>query len=170
MPRWSLLFACLALAACGEPTPQEPGAKDTPLSASQLAEALRSGRPQDAAALEAALEESRKSLEGRLGGNLNDVAHKAKALSERPLTAEDIERFLAVSPKVLTVRGSGANLPAVLAENGLSVPEWSVLMARLVKAGAALRRPGTALSAQAAADLEAVRPFADRLDAAFKSR
>jgi hypothetical protein len=175
---FALCLLSLLLAACGddEPSPvtrlREGGKPVTP---EELAEALREmgTGPRSAHDLSGAMEEAARALGASSGAELQAAAERARALGERPLTTADVETYLALAPGV---RAAGSDLAAVreaLATKGLSQAEWGVLAGRILAARMALRLPASSsgkMDPKMAADIETVRPFADRLDAASKSR
>ncbi len=178
MTRPSALVLALGLAlaspGCGDSpaTPygsgEQGGKGGKALTPAELAGALQ-GAGANPDALKATLEQTMKETAARMGGDLVETARKAKALGERPLTGDDVERYLAVYPKVKAVSGKPSEMTGVLVAEGLSVPEWSVLAGRMMALRFALKLPADKVDPKMAADVETVRPYADRLEAAHKS-
>lgn len=178
MRRTSLVVACLSLVACGDDAPGRspvPGGAPPPpfaartdgtaLTPEELAKAMRMPKGGEAAA-----KELTDALKARLGPTLEEDAKKAKAFAERPLTAADVETYLAVTPEMrsaATIQGGAA---ALLARHGLTGMEWGVLSGRISALRMALRVPDARLDAKTAADVETLRPFAERLEAASRAR
>jgi hypothetical protein len=171
MRRSSVVFLVL-LAACGDS--QEDSVSDargTPVTPQEMAEALRQ---RDAAGAKGdparAFEDATAAIRERVGGDLAEAAAKAQAMGERPLTAADVETYLAVFPKVRSLHGTPAEMSAVLAEHGLGTLEWGVLSSRITAARFAERLPPDKMDPKIAADVATVRPFADRIEALRRAR
>lgn len=172
MRRTSLLLVVgLSLVACGDDAPSKgavPGAPPTspfdlgksgkPLTPEEMAQAMRMGKDGERAA-----KELTDALKARLGPTLEEDAKKAQAFAERPLTAADVETYLALAPQMRTAAGTQGAAAALLAERGLTGMEWGILTGRIMALRMALRAPAAKLDAKTAADVETLRPFADRL-------
>lgn len=172
----TLLAAALALglAACGEdggakPTGANGGKPGKALSPSELAEAMRRGGA-DPAAARAAAERMAKELGSALPKEAD--LEQARALAEplqrmatRPLTSADLETYLALWPRV-----RGIAKKTDLEPHGLTTLEWSVLWARIQAATAVLQKGTAPKDDRMAADLEVVRPYLSRLQAAYGGR
>lgn len=92
----------------------------------------------------------------------------AKAAS-RPLTAQDVETFIAVFPEYQTAVRAPGGLQAFFDKHGLT-SDWVMMPARIMAAASAARLPGVASSERMKADAEVVRPFLDRLAGASKRK
>ena len=116
----------LTLVACGDDAPGKgavPGAPPTspfdlaksgkPLTPEELAQAMRMGKDGEKAA-----KELTDALKARLGPTLEEDAKKAKAFAERPLTAADVETYLALAPQMRTAAGTQGAAAALLAGTG----------------------------------------------------
>ena len=165
MSRGSFWLAALLVVGCGDGGSSDgvPAKDGTPLSASELAEALRRKAAADPDELRRAVEAAAKETSNQMGGDVRDVAAKAKALADRSLTAEDVEKYLAAVEKVRAQGTKPDALAAVLAEVGLTVPEWGVLTGRVAAARVASKMPLDRLDPKVRGDVEAVRPYLDRL-------
>lgn len=182
MRRPYLAALCLGLAACGDdsapgkpasgsgsPSPlATPGGTDG-LPTSELediaARARAAGAGRDAAAQRAA-EELTAAFKGRLGPMLEADGKKAAAFAARPLTPADVELYLALAPRMREAAAGQGAAAAVLAERGLSGMEWGALSGRIGALRMALRVPDATLDPKTAADVDVLRPFADRLEVA----
>ncbi len=183
MPRFALAalipgLACLALSlsACGgddaapkapvagTPGPAREGAPQEDLASLAARAREAAGVPNPAG--QRAAKELTDALKQRLGPTLEEDGRKAKAFAERPLTSADVETYLALAPRMREAAQLQGAAAAVLAEKGLSGMEWGVLSGRIQALRMALRVPGAKLDPKTAADVEVLRPFADRLDAA----
>lgn len=150
------------LVACGDEPPSAPDPTKR-LSREDLEKLM--GNRADGQAMAREME---AALKERMGPNFVEDAQKAKALSERPLTAQDVETYLAVAPQLRTASKDRSGWEKVLAERGLSQPEWGVLMGRMMQVRMLLRSPSAKVDAKLQADVETVRPYADRIDAASR--
>jgi len=170
----STVFLAFVLGAllprCGDDAPSGDSKKSgRPVTPDELAEAMRkSGAPEDFERV--AREAAEKVKESMGGGDLEEMGRKASALGARALTAADVETYIAVSPKVRGKQGKPQEMSAVLAEHGLTMAEWLVLNGRITSMLFATKLPKDKLDAKIAADVETVRPFVDRIEAAHKSR
>lgn len=171
MRRTSLAIVCLSLVACGDDASSKgavPGAPPSSpfdlgkggkaLTPEELAQAMKMGKGGEQAA-----KELTDAIRARLGPMVEEDAKKAKAFAERPLTTTDVETYLALAPEMRTAAGTQGAAAALLAQRGLSGMEWGVLSGRIMALRMALRAPAAKLDAKTAADVETLRPFADRL-------
>ena len=170
----------LCLTACGDDdarssasgsgaVPGVPGARggtSKPLMPSELADAMKraGGDP------EAMSRDLEAALKAQMGPTFVEDARKAKAFGERPLTTTDVETYLELAPLARTASGDLPELRRVLATRGLSQAEWGVLSGRMMQVRMLMRLPSAKVDAKLQADVETVRPYAERLDAASKSR
>lgn len=143
-----LLAPALLLAACGgEPAPGSPEAQ----------------------------EQQARDLAHRLGEALvkqgAEAGSRMRELSERALTSADVERYLALATKLQSLGGSKdpQALLRVLEEQQVSMPEWGLLTSRILAAVGAAEY-GSATKGLAAGDVEAVRPFVERIKQALEGR
>ena len=97
----------------------------------------------------------------------------ARALAERnkqPLTAADVERYLALAPDFAKAT-EVADMTAAAQAHGMTVQEAALLMGRVGSAYAGLQAKDRGLALPKGLnlqDVETVRPFADRIRAAMK--
>ena len=170
----------LWLTACGDDdagpsasgsgaVPGMPGARggtSKPLMPSELADAMKraGGDP------EAMSRDLEAALKAQMGPTFVEDARKAKALGERPLTAADVETYIALAPQMGTAAKDPAAWRETLASHGLSQPEWGVLMGRMMQMRMLMRMPSDKVDAKLKADVETVRPHQARIDAASKVR
>lgn len=158
----SPVLALLALAACGDEPAKPQGPAAPAVSPEKLAEELRKlGNDPDA--LRKAIGAVDPAAGRHVGTDLAAAADRVKELAGRPLTSTDVERYLAVLPKVRAAGATGTGLAAILAEAGLTMPEWGALVGRMTAARIASRLPAENLDARMKADLELLRPYLDRL-------
>ena len=160
---------CL-LSGCGDDaggSPKDPSkAPSKALTPAELGEALKRGNadPQvTARELEATLKE-------QLGPHFADGAAKAKEMTSRPLTAAHVEQFLELAPVLYPIRKDMAATGKALTARGTTFVEYTLMMGRIMAARMQLRTgkdPADELRKQ---DVEVVRPYADRIDAAVKTR
>jgi|GEM_PF-4400598 len=173
MRRTALVVVGLSLVACGDDAPSKgavPGAPPAtpfdlgkggkPLTSEELAQAMRMGKDGEKVA-----KELTDAIQARLGPTVVEDAKKANAFAERPLTATDVENYLALAPEMRTAAGTQGAAAALLAQRGLSGMEWGVLSGRIMALRMALHTPSAKLDSKTAADVEVLRPFADRLNA-----
>lgn len=165
MTRATVVLAAALLVGCGDGDSSGAGGSKAgaTLSAEEMADALRQQASADPDEMRRAVEAAAAEASKQMGGNVADVAAKAKALSERSLTAADVERYLAAVEKVRALGTKPEGLADVLADHGLTVPEWGVLSGRIAAARIASKMPSDKLDAKVLGDVEAVRPFLDRL-------
>lgn len=169
-----VVAVAVGLAACGDDAGTQPagtagGTRGKTLSPSELAEAMRRGGA-DPAAARAAAERIAKELGGALPTEADleqarELAGPLQRLATRPLTNADLETYLALWPKV-----RGAAKERDLASHGLTPLEWSVLWARVQAATTMLQKGTVPKDERAAADLALVRPYLTRLQAVSGGR
>jgi hypothetical protein len=99
---------------------------------------------------------------------LRAAAAKAEAMARRPVTAADVESWLALAPDWRAAANDPARQEALLLQHQLTLQEWRVLDGRIATLVLALER-GTPHE-KLAADMETARPFLERLQAARKPR
>src|SRR5204862_7170139 len=98
----------------------------------------------------------------------------ARALAERnkvPLTAADVERYLALIPDYAKATDV-AEMMAVAQAHGMTVQEAGLLVGRVSSACAGLQMKDRGIELPKGVnlqDVETVRPFADRIRAATKT-
>lgn len=143
--------AALLLASCGDAEPPKPD----PRTPAELGRAFQDAFKKD------------MSEASRAGA---DWAARAKEMSTRAITSADVERFLAVMPKLRDAEGDPKSLQAALADQGLSMVEWSMLAMRITTLASSVNKPPERLDERTQADLEVLRPYLDRLNAAMKGR
>jgi hypothetical protein len=159
------------LAGCGDDAPSDDAGKSgRPVTPAELEEALRRSGTAHADAQRAAEAAAARVRESMGGGDLEEMGRKASALGARPLTSADVETYIALVPKVRGKQGKPQEMSAVLGEHGLSTPEWLVLSGRMTAVLWAVKLPKDKVDATIAADVETVRPYADRIEAARKAR
>jgi hypothetical protein len=105
------------------------------------------------------------------GAKAGTPADRARALSKRPLTADDVEAYLVLLP-ISRKSGRGGNPKAEIEAHGWTISEWVVLQARVTAAYIGAKSHGNAVGAPAStgSDVEVVRPFLDRIAAALAER
>lgn len=172
----SLAALGLSLVACGG---DEPGSPKPPVAGSpppvreappreeleSLAAKARASAGVPNPAAERAAKELTDAFKQRLGPTLEEDGKKAKAFAARPLTANDVETYLALAPRMREAANLQGAAAAVLSEKGLSGMEWGVLSGRIRALRMALGVPAASLDPKTAADVAVLRPFADRLAA-----
>lgn len=161
-------IVALGLPSCGgdDSDGTVDGKRGRAVTPAEMADAMRKAGLHDQATTQAEIERMSAELGATLGGDVHDVARKAKALAERRLTSADLDTYLALMPKV---RNAGATAE-VLADHGLTVTEWQVLRARVMSLTAMASLPEAARKPELAADLETIRPYLDRLKASARGR
>jgi hypothetical protein len=103
-------------------------------------------------------------------GSMAADAERARVLSERALTKEDVERYLASLPDWQKVGKNPEEWRNVIERHGLGTSEWLMLHGRITAAFSALKMPDAPVPTHHPGDADVVRPFLDRIDAALKSR
>jgi hypothetical protein len=93
-----------------------------------------------------------------------------QAAAERPLGAADVERFLAALPDWHRVGSRADEWQQVARNHGYGTGEWLVIQGRILQAMARLQMPDVGLPAGQRGDVDVVRPFVDRINAALKAR
>jgi hypothetical protein len=91
-------------------------------------------------------------------------------MADRPLTAADVDRFLAMAPLLYPIRKDMAATEKVLAEHGTTFVEYTFLMGRIMAARMQLRLGKDPTDERQKQDVEVVRPYADRIDTAVRTR
>ncbi|MFO0932813.1 MAG: hypothetical protein U1E39_08885 [Planctomycetota bacterium] len=156
------------LAACGgESTAPVRDASQPPTTSTSTEAAAAPGRtPLDAGAeLDARLRDMSPAQIDRLGKRL-----RADAMRTRPMTAADVERFLELAPRLRDVRSDPAAVHKVLEDRQASYREYATLTARIVAAQQLLAAGQPAPDETLRRDMDAVRPYVERIDAALKAR
>lgn len=156
------------LSACGgeSGTPSRDGSQPPTASAASEGATGPARASLDAGAeIDAQLRDMSPAQLDRFGKRL-----RADAMRTRRMTAADVERFLELSPRLREVRSDPAAVHKVLDESQASYREYATLSARIVAAQQLLASGQPAPDENIRGDMDAVRPYADRIDAALKAR
>jgi hypothetical protein len=157
------LLACLVLTACGDsgkggdgdegPLPVERGGPRVPFDPS-------SGLPAGT---------DRMPGLGDLTG-LEGDAKEAQELTSRPLTDDDVERFVVTMKAYTSAGGDRAKQTAAIKDGGFGMLSWGALSGRIIGARMRLRMPGVKMEIPEAlkGDEEVVKRHLDEIDAATK--
>lgn len=156
---------CL-LSGCGDDAGGSPKDPSRALTPAELGEALQRGKADP----QATARELEATLKEQLGPHLADGAAKAKEMTERPLTAADVERFLELAPVLYPIRKDMAATGKALTARGTTFVEYTLMMSRIMAARMQLRTGKDPADERRKQDVEVVRPYADRIDAAMRTR
>jgi hypothetical protein len=104
-------------------------------------------------------------------GGMQEASKRAMEMVNRPLTAADVERFLAVMPEVRRL-GSGRDedTSKILEKRGVFLAEWGPLVGRVMAAYQVLKHSPGSADAKVKADAEVVRPYVDRIEAVMNAK
>lgn len=139
------------LTGCGESKTEEPKSS-TANPPAGVTDAMAAA----AKALAASPDSRKAAIEG------------VRTAASRPLTAADVEAVLEFMPKMRDAEGDRAKMAEILRADAPRLAEWGLLSARIVSA-AQMAKSGR-INEKYAADVEVVRPYLDRLEAAMKAR
>lgn len=164
---WAVAMMGVLSACGGESAAPVRDASQPPTASTSTEAAAAPGRmPLDAGAeLDARLRDMTPAQLDRFGKRL-----RADAMRTRPMTTTDVERFLELAPRLRDVRSDPAAVHKVLEDSQASYREYATLTARIVAAQQLLAAGQSAPDEPLRRDMDAVRPYVERIEAALKAR